>query len=53
MGNRVSIFNPFTALPLIVVPQCAGGLVSRPEPVCASRWLCVFLCVGDDHIIVM
>lgn len=36
-----------------MVPQCAGGLVSRPEPVCASRWLCVFLCVGDDHIIVM
>lgn len=36
-----------------MVPQCAGGLVSRPEPVCASRWLCVFLCVGDDHISVM
>lgn len=36
-----------------MVPQCAGGLVSRPEPVCASRWLCVFLCVGDNHIRVM
>lgn len=45
MGNRVSIFNPFTALPLIVVPQCAGGLVSRPEPVLCVQGGFVFLLV--------